>query len=262
MTSTLDRILNGVRAGLPALAARREELEARASGRASPPDFRAALRRPMVSVIAELKRKSPSAGLIAPRLDPATRARTYASAGAAALSVLTEQEHFGGALADLESVGAVVPLPLLRKDFILHELQVVEARAAGASAILLIVRALEPAQLRHLLAAAHRWGLAALVEAHDQREIDLALSSGATILGVNSRDLGDFSIDASRAWALLARLPADVIAVAESGMKDVAAVRAAAAGGADAVLVGSALSAADDPAPLLAAMAAVPRHGR
>ena len=263
MTSTLDRILDGVRAGLPALAARREELEARASGRPSPPDFRAALRRPMVSVIAELKRKSPSAGLIAPRLDPATRARAYASAGAAALSVLTEQEHFGGALADLESVGAVVTLPLLRKDFILHELQVVEARAAGASAILLIVRALEPAQLRHLLAAAHRWGLAALVEAHDQREIDLALASGATILGVNSRDLGDFSIDASRAWALLGRLPADVIAVAESGMKDVAAVRAAAAaGGADAVLVGSALSAADDPAPLLAAMAAVPRRGR
>jgi len=187
-----------------------------------------------VAVIADLKRRSPSAGLIAPKLDPAARATAYAAAGASALSVLTEGEHFGGSIADLEAVGKAVSLPLIRKDFILHELQVTEARAAGAAAILLIVRALEPAALRKLLAAARGWGLEALVEAHDQRDIDLALGAGATIIGVNSRDLGDFSIDATAAWELVRKLPGDVIAVAESGMKDVAAVVAAADAGADA----------------------------
>lgn len=262
MTSTLDRILDGIRAGLPALAARRKVLEDAAAGRRPPPSFRDALRRPTVAVIAELKRKSPSAGLIAPQLDPATRAVTYAGAGAAALSVLTETEHFGGAISDLEAVGAVVDLPLLRKDFILHELQIVEARAAGAAAVLLIVRALEPVLLRNLLAAARSWGLDALVEAHDQREVDLALWAGAGIVGINSRDLGDFSIDAAAAWALVSRLPADVIAVAESGMRDAHAVEVAAGAGADAVLVGSALSSSADPAPLLAGMAAVARRAR
>lgn len=262
MTSTLDRILDGIRAGLPGLAARRDELEEAARRRASPADFLGALRRPEVAVIAELKRKSPSAGLIAPRLDPASRARTYAAAGAAALSVLTEVDHFGGAISDLEAVAAAVPLPLIRKDFIVHELQIIEARASGAAAVLLIVRALEPAMLTSLLGAARRWGLEALVEAHNQREVDLALGAGATIIGINSRDLGDFSINSASAWALLNRLPPEVLAVAESGMKDVAAVRAAAEAGADAVLVGSALSAAADPGPLLAGMAGVPRRGR
>jgi indole-3-glycerol phosphate synthase len=262
VTSTLDRILDGVRAGLPALASRREALE-QAARRAPPaPDFKAALRRPEVAVIAELKRKSPSAGLLAPRLDSAARARTYEAGGAAALSVLTEADHFGGSLSDLEGVAAVVTLPLIRKDFILHELQVIEARASGAAAVLLIVRALDPSALRDLLAAARRWGIEALVETHDEREVDLALAAGATVIGVNSRDLGDFTINAKAAWALLRQLPSDIVAVAESGMKDVAAVEAAAAAGADAVLVGSALSVADDPGPLLAGMAAVPRHGR
>jgi len=262
VTSTLDRILNGVRAGLPALAARREALEAAARTRPLPPSFRGALRRPEVAVIAELKRRSPSAGVIAPRLDPAARSRLYAGAGAAALSVLTEPEHFGGSVADLEAVAAVVSVPLLRKDFILHELQVIEARAAGAAAVLLIVRALEPATLRDLLAAARHWGLDALVEAHDRREVDVALSAGATILGINSRDLGDFSINAAAAWSLLADLPPDIIGVAESSMKDVAAVRAAAAAGADAVLVGTALSISEEPAALLAQIASVGRHAR
>lgn len=262
MRSTLDRILDGVRAGLPALAGRRGELEEAARGRTSPPSFHAALRRPEVAVIAELKRKSPSAGLIAPRLVPADRAAVYQSAGAAALSVLTEPAHFGGAVADLEAVHAAVSLPLLRKDFILHELQIIEARAAGAAAVLLIVRALDAQMLRGLLAASRRWGMDAVVEAHDRREVDVALAAGADIIGVNSRDLGNFTVDTAAAWQLVQELPAGVIAVAESGMKDVAAVRAAAAAGADAVLVGSALSSADDPATLLAGMAGIPRHGR
>jgi len=262
VTSTLDRILTGVRAGLPALAARREALEDAARRRPLAAGFRGALRRPEVAVIAELKRRSPSAGVIAPRLDPATRSRIYADAGAAALSVLTEREHFGGSVTDLEAVAGAVSVPLLRKDFILHELQIIEARAAGAAAVLLIVRALEPATLRDLLAAARHWGLDALVEAHDRREVDVALSAGATILGINSRDLGDFSINAPAAWSLLAELPPDIIGVAESGMKDVEAVRAAAAAGADAVLVGTALSIAEDPAAVLARMTAVGRHAR
>ncbi|HEX5004547.1 MAG TPA: indole-3-glycerol-phosphate synthase [Gemmatimonadales bacterium] len=262
MRSTLDRILDGVRTGLPSLAARRGELEAAAAARPAPPDFRRALVGPRVAVIAELKRRSPSAGLIAPKLVPAERARVYEGAGAAALSVLTEAAHFGGALADLESVRSAVALPLLRKDFILHELQVVEARAAGASAVLLIVRALTPAMLRDLLAAAGRWGIGALVEAHDRRELDVALAAGATIIGVNSRDLGNFTIDTGAAWGLVKHLPSDVVAVAESGMQDAVAVRSAAEAGADAVLVGSALSVAPDPAALLAELAAVPRHGR
>lgn len=262
MTSTLDRILAGVRAGLPALASRRAVLEAAATRRPAPAGFRAALLRSTVAVIAELKRKSPSAGLIAPRLDPAARARIYAGSGAAALSVLTEEEHFGGAVSDLEAVSRAVALPLLRKDFILHELQVVEARAAGAAAVLLIVRALDPAALRALLAAAGRWGLDALVEVHDRRELDAALTAGATLVGVNSRDLADLRINTPAAWQLLRDIPSGVVAVAESGMKDVEAVRAAADAGADAVLVGTALSAADDPATLLAGMAGVSRHAR
>jgi len=262
MSSTLDRILTGIRAGLPALAARREELEAAAGRRPAPPDFREALRRPKVAVIAELKRKSPSAGLIAPRLDPVERGQRYAGAGAAALSVLTEEAHFGGSLADLEAVRSAVAVPLLRKDFIIHELQVVEARAAGASAVLLIVRALTPPELRALVDATHRWGMHALIEAHDRREVAAALAAGATIVGVNSRDLGDFSINLGAAWKLVRELPGDVVAVAESGMRDVAAVRAAAEAGADAVLVGTALSAADDPGALLTSMAEIPRHGR
>ncbi len=262
MSSTLDRILSGIRAGLPALAARRGELEAAAARREPPGDFRSALLGPRIAVIAELKRKSPSAGLIAPRLDPVTRGALYSRAGAAALSVLTEEAHFGGSLADLEAVHSAVSIPLLRKDFIVHELQVVEARAAGAAAVLLIVRALTPAELQALLEATRRWGMHALVEAHDRREVATALAAGATIVGVNSRDLGDFSIDMAAAWDLVRALPGDVVAVAESGMRDVAAVRAAADAGADAVLVGTALSAADEPAALLAGMAEVPRRGR
>jgi len=153
-------------------------------------------------------------------------------------------------------------VPHLRKDFILDELQVLEARAAGAAAVLLIVRALPQARLAALLAAARAVGLDALVEVHTGPEVARALDAGAEILGVNSRDLDSFRIDTAAAWAILQTLPANVIAVAESGMASAADVEAASAAGADAVLIGTALSAAADPDTLLARLAAVRRHGR
>lgn len=262
MSATLNRILDLVRDGLPALAARRGELEAAAGARPAPPDFPSALLRPAVAVIAELRPKSPSAGLVAARIDPVARARVCQAAGAAAISVPTEEAHLGGSLGDLEAVARVVGVPLLRRDFILHELQVIEARAAGAAAVSLIVRALTPGELRGLLGAAGRWGLHALVEVHDRREVRAALDAGATVVEVRGRDLRDVAGAGGSAWSLLREIPAGVVVVAGSGMRDVGAVEAAAEAGADAVLVGPALSSAKDPAELLAAMAGVKRRGR
>jgi indole-3-glycerol phosphate synthase len=216
-----------------------------------------------VGVIAEVKRRSPSAGSIREDLDPSERAALYARHGAAAISVLTDGPYFGGSVEDLRAAGAAgVQIPLLRKDFILDELQIVEARAAGASAVLLIVRALVPERLAALLAAAQGQGLDALVEVHTAEEVDRALEAGARIVGVNSRDLDTFRVDVAAAWGLLSRVPADLIAVAESGMATEADVERAADAGADAVLVGSALSASADPGALLEALSAVRRRGR
>ncbi len=262
MPTTLDQILATTRAGLPALAERRRALEAAALAAPAPGPFAAALRRPTVALIAEVKRRSPSAGAINEGLDPVARARGYAAAGAAAISVLTDGPYFGGSLADLAAVARAVPVPCIRKDFILAEEQVLEARAAGAAAILLIVRALEAARLAALLRFAAGLGLGALVEVHDAAELDVALASGAEVVGVNSRDLATFRIDVAAAWALLGRVPADRVAVAESGMASAADVARAAEAGADAVLVGTALSAAPDPDALAAALAALPRRGR
>ncbi|HUF36072.1 MAG TPA: indole-3-glycerol phosphate synthase TrpC [Gemmatimonadales bacterium] len=263
MPVTLDQILTSTRGGLDALRERRGDLARLAAVAPSPPSLAAALRGGHVGVIAEVKRRSPSAGSIREDLDPAGRATLYARHGAAAISVLTDGPFFGGSVHDLRAAAAAgVGVPLLRKDFILDELQVVEARAAGASAVLLIVRALTADRLRGLLAATAEQGLEALVEVHSAAELERGLEAGARIVGVNSRDLDTFRIDLDAAWALLARVPADLVAVAESGMASAADVERAAASGADAVLVGSALSAAADPGALLAAMAGVRRHGR
>ena len=261
MPVTLDQILDATRRGQPALRERGQAL-AREAARAAPvPSFEEALKRDHVALIAEVKRRSPSAGSIREDLDPAERARMYARHGAAAISVLTDGPFFGGSVEDLRAAtGAGVPL--LRKDFILDELQIMEARAAGASAVLLIVRALAPERLRTLLRAAVAQGLDALVETHTAAELDQAVEAGARIIGVNSRDLDTFRIDVEGAWALLARVPADLVAVAESGMSGPADVRRAAEAGADAALVGSALSAAASPAALVAALVEVPRRGR
>lgn len=261
MPVTLDQILHSTRSRLPALRAQGAALARAAAGARPAPSFERALRGDQVALIAEVKRRSPSAGSIREDLDPAERARLYAAHGAAAISVLTDGPFFGGSVEDLRAA-AGAGVPLLRKDFILDELQIVEARAAGASAVLLIVRALADERLRALLQAAAEQGLDALVETHTAAEIDRAVEAGARIIGVNSRDLDTFRIDVEGAWALLARVPAEAVAVAESGMSGPADVRRAADAGADAVLVGSALSATPSPAALLASLVGVPRRGR
>jgi indole-3-glycerol phosphate synthase len=262
MAVSLDQILDSTRRGLPTLASRRAVLEQEAAARPTPPSLHAALRRAHVAVIAEVKRRSPSAGVIRADLDPAERARVYAGHGASAISVLTDREHFGGSVGDLRAAAEAVEVPLLRKDFILDELQVTEARAAGAAAVLLIVRALTRSRLASLLDSVREAGLEALVEVHSPAELDVALEAGAGIVGVNSRDLDTFRIDVAAAWALIGRVPSDRIAVAESGMGTAEDVERAADSGADAVLIGSALSSAPDPAALIGRLSAVRRHGR
>jgi indole-3-glycerol phosphate synthase len=262
MAVSLDQILASTRLELPELVRRRRALEREAAARPAPPSLRAVLRGADVAVVAEVKRRSPSAGVIRNDLDPGERAALYAAHGATAISVLTDRSHFGGSMDDLRAAVARVPVPVLRKDFILDELQVVEARAAGASAVLLIVRALPPDRLEALLVCARDVGLEALVEVHTAAELERALAAGAQIVGVNSRDLDTFRIDVASAWELLARVPGDRIAVAESGMKAPEDVTRAAAAGADAVLIGTALSTASDPAGLLRRLSRVPRRGR
>jgi indole-3-glycerol phosphate synthase len=262
MAVSLDQILASTRLNLPALSRRQSALEQEAARRPAPPSFRKALRRERVRVIAEVKRRSPSAGVIRDDLEPGERAALYAGCGAAAISVLTDGPHFGGSVADLRAAASRVSVPVLRKDFILDELQIVEARAAGAAAVLLIVRALSPERLDSLLAFARSAGLDALVEVHTAAELDRALKAGADIVGINSRDLDTLRIDVASAWELLTLVPAEPVAVAESGMHTREHVERAAAAGADAVLIGTALSRAGDPGGLLQGLAEVPRRGR
>jgi indole-3-glycerol phosphate synthase len=262
MPPTLDQILAASRRSIHSLRPRLGELERQAADAAPPPSFAGALRREHVALIAEVKRRSPSAGVIRDDLDPVARAAAYVSAGAAAVSVLTDGPFFGGSIGDLEQVAATVPVPVLRKDFILDEAQVIEARAAGAAAILLIVRALAGGELERLLAAARAVHLDVLVEVHTEAELDIAIGVGASVIGVNSRDLDSFRIDVDAAWRLLERVPPERIAVAESGIVTADDVERAARAGADAVLVGTALSATDNPVAAALALAAVGRHGR
>jgi indole-3-glycerol phosphate synthase len=192
-------------------------------------------------VIAELKRRSPSRGEIRPDFDPVACAREYAAAGAAALSVLTDERYFGGRLEFLRAVRGAVALPLLRKDFLVDLYQVDEARVAGADAVLLIVAALEPAALGALLARAALRGLDALVEVHDERELEAALDAGATLVGVNNRDLRSFETDLGVTERLAPRVPRSVLLVAESGIHGPADVGRLARAGARAFLVGESL---------------------
>jgi indole-3-glycerol phosphate synthase len=262
MPVTLDEILSSTRLGLPALQARRVELEREADRARVPPRFQPALQRSNVAVIAEVKRRSPSAGAIREDLNPVERSILYSTHGASALSVLTDRQYFGGSLGDLTAVAERAIIPILRKDFILDELQILEARAAGASAILLIVRALSPSRLEELMAFAAAYGLDTLVEVHTLRELDTALAADAGIVGVNSRDLDTFAIDMTAAWKILRAIPAGRIAVAESGIIRQNDVIRAAEAGADAVLVGTALSQSQSPENLLQELTRVPRHDR
>jgi indole-3-glycerol phosphate synthase len=215
-----------------------------------------------VAIIAEVKRRSPSVGSIREDIDPGERAALYAAHGAAAISVLTDGPFFGGSMYDLRAAAERCPLPVLRKDFILDEVQILEARAAGAAAVLLIVRALERDRLKALLSYSAELELDALVEVHTAEELATALESNAGIIGVNSRDLDTFRVDTAAAWKLVAKVPADRIAVAESGIARQSDVARVAEAGADAVLIGTALSASPSPEMLLHELSSVARHGR
>jgi indole-3-glycerol phosphate synthase len=259
----LDDILAVKRGEVAAARAQRSLAEVDAAARAAGPvrGFAEALRRPAgaaVRVIAEIKRASPSAGAIRAGADPAEIARDYARGGAAALSVLTDRQFFDGELGFLARCRAAVELPLLRKDFVIDAYQIAEARAAGADAVLLIVAALAPAQLAELLAAARGHALDALVEVHDLAEVDVALAAGATVLGVNHRDLRTFTMDMTLTAQIAPRLPAHVVLVGESGIRSADDVRALGAAGAHAVLVGEQLMRAASPGDALRALRGEP----
>ena len=246
----LDEILARTRADLPERKRQRSlaELERLAGNQPPPRRLRQALRMPgRVTAIAEFKRRSPSLGWIREGAEVAEIARGYAVAGAAALSVLTDEPFFGGALVDLGRARAVVDRPILRKDFIVDEYQVIEARAAGADAILLIVAALDDATLRTLFAACGRWGLEALIETHDAEEVSRAVALGAGIIGVNHRDLQTFTLDRELAIRLRPQIPRETVLVAESGIRDAADLTRMGQAGIDAVLVGETLMRAPDP---------------
>ncbi|HET6440125.1 MAG TPA: indole-3-glycerol phosphate synthase TrpC [Anaeromyxobacter sp.] len=244
--------VDGRRAVLPD-----EELLARLADAPPPRSFASALspRGGPLRIIAEVKRRSPSAGAIDAGLDAPSMARRYAAAGAAAVSVLTDGPGFGGSLDDLRSVRAAVKVPLLRKDFVLDRYQLLEARAVGADAALLIVAALDPDSLRQLIAGCGSLGLTALVEVHDEAEAEAALAAGARVVGVNNRDLRTFAVDLATSERILPALPADVLAVAESGVRSPADARRLRRAGAANLLVGEALVRAADPARLLAEFA-------
>ena len=235
------RPLEGVRAAAGAAPARRP--------------FAEALVRPdRINVIAEHKRRSPSRGPIREDLAPAQVARSYERGGAIALSVLTDEDFFGGCLGHLVEARAATALPALRKDFVIDAYQVWEARAAGADAVLLIVAVLSDVELRALLAEAGEAGLDALVEVHDQEELEDALAAGAQIVGVNNRDLKTLAVNLETAISLAPRIPDEVVAVAESGIKTGADVRRLREAGYDAFLVGEHLMSAKDPGAALQAL--------
>lgn len=200
------------------------------------------------AVIAEIKRRSPSKGALNADLDPAVMARAYAEGGAAALSVLTDVEFFGGSPDDLRSARSAVALPVLRKDFTVSAHDVADARLMGADCLLLIAAALGAAELKELHALAVEIGLEVLVEVHDEHELAVALDAGASIVGVNQRDLITFAVDHDRALRMAGLIPRDVVRVAESGVRGADDAGALAAAGYDAVLVGETLVIADDPA--------------
>jgi indole-3-glycerol phosphate synthase len=246
----LDRIIASKRRELAEAEARmpRADLERRAAAAPPPRGFRAALRRgPGVRVIAEVKKASPSAGVLRADFDPAAQARQYEAHGAAAVSVLTDGPFFQGSLADLEAVRAAVGLPLLRKDFLLDRRQLLEARAVGADAVLLIAEALDDDALRRLLGEAAELGLDALVELYDAANLPRVLDAGARLVGVNNRDLRTFEVRLEHTLELAARVPPDVLLVSESGVRGRADVERLAAAGVRAVLVGETLMRAADP---------------
>lgn len=261
-TATLDEILAETRARVAGLRGRVAELERRAAEAPPGRPFPALPLGPRVGIIAEVKRRSPSQGRIRSDLDPAAHARAYVRGGAVAVSVLTDAAHFGGSLEDLACVAAAVSVPALRKDFILDELQLLEARGAGASAVLLIVRVLSAGRVAALAGAARGLGLATLVEVHTPEELDVALAAGPSAVGVNARDLATFAVDAGAAARVIAGVPAGVPVVAESGVEARGDVERFAAAGADFVLVGTSVARQGNPEAAVRALVGVPRSSR
>jgi indole-3-glycerol phosphate synthase len=248
----LDRILAVKRDEVARAKSHRSLASVHEAAQAAGPlrPFAEALRRPTgapVRVLAEIKRASPSAGPIRVDADPAEIAQEYADAGAAAISVLTDKQFFDGDLSFLQRVRERVAVPLLRKDFIVDGYQIAEARAAGADAILLIVAALAEPELHELLATAASYGLDALVEVHDEREADIAVAVGATLIGVNHRDLRSFTIDMTLTSVIAPRMPAGTVLVGESGIRTAADLLELGNAGAHAVLVGEHLMRALSP---------------
>jgi indole-3-glycerol phosphate synthase len=258
----LGGILAAVRERVERLRPGARDLERRAAQAPTPRPFGGRRSNGSVGVIAEVKRRSPSAGAIRATLDAVAHAHAYAAGGAVAISVLTEEAHFGGSLEDLRQVAEAVELPVLRKDFILDELQLLEARAAGAAAVLVIARILSPARLRDLAREARRLGLGVMVEVHTTGELNAALAVEGAAVGVNCRDLDSFAVDLATAERLLPLVPPDVVAVAESGIETRSDVERMGAAGADHVLVGTALTRLAEPGPAVRALGGVPRRQR
>lgn len=255
MATYLDRIL--ARHREVAAQDRRDIAQLRAEVLAMPParGFRAALAgRVQLGVISEVKRRSPSKGDLNPGLDPAELARAYERGGASCLSVLTDEEFFGGSVADLHAARAACSLPVLRKDFTVGERDVLDARLMGADCVLLIAAALQPAELVHLHHLAYEIGIDVLVEIHDEPELEVALQAGATLIGVNQRNLVTFQVDHERAVRMAGAMPDHVVKVAESGVRGAADAAALRAAGYHAVLVGETLVTAGDPVAAIAAL--------
>ena len=260
--TVLDDILVGVREDLAARQAlvSLDELKDRAAARPPALDAEAALRGPGVSVIAEVKRSSPSKGALAAIVDPAALAADYEAGGAAVISVLTEQRRFGGSLADLDAVRARVSVPVLRKDFVVSAYQLWEGRAHGADMSLLIVAALEQEALVSLVERSQSLGMTALVEVHDEAELARALDAGARVVGVNARDLKTLEVDRSVFGRLSPLLPDGCVKIAESGVRGPHDLLAYAAVGADAVLVGEGVVTGGDPRAAVAELVTAGNH--
>ena len=249
MTVRLDELVGATREALHRRKRERPlaELEAEAGSVPEGRPFAEALSRPGTSLIAEHKRRSPSAGTIREGTSCADVVRAYERGGAAALSVLTEEAHFGGSLADLHEARAASELPVLRKDFTIDPYQLYEAKAAGADAVLLGVGAMTQRELASLYREAHSLDLDAVVEIHNEEELDRALEVDADVLGINNRDLEDFSVDIQRTFDLLADIPAGKVVVSESGIQNRHQIDELEQVGVDAVLIGEALMRAPDP---------------
>ena len=260
--SVLDEILQGVRADLTDRQGRisLEQMKDRARRAPSPIDAFPPLKAEGVSVIAEVKRSSPSRGEMAAIDDPAALAGDYEAGGARVISVLTEQRRFGGSLDDLAAVRRAVRIPLLRKDFVVSSYQLWEARAYGADMVLLIVAALEQSALVSLVERALSIGLLPLVEVHAEEELERAVDAGATVIGVNARNLATLEVDRSIFTRLAPRIPEGVVKIAESGVRGPHDLLAYAAAGADAVLVGESLVTEKDPRSAVADLVTAGSH--